>query len=82
MHVFGVLDLQARYKGKTVHFDCLVVQDIGCNAFISWHDLYNSKIISLPCKSSCNACAVDTKLDDSLTVLKKKNYFAPIGYEI
>ena len=79
MHVFGVLDIQARYKGKTVHFDCLVVQDIGCNAFISWHDLYNLRIISLPCASNCNACAVDTRIDDSLTALKKTPTLPQLG---
>ena len=79
MHVFGILDLQARYKEKTVHFDCLVVQDIGCNAFISWHDLKKLKIIDIPCKSSCNACAVDTKVDDSLTALKKTPPLAQLG---
>ena len=79
MHVFGILDLQARYKEKTVHFDCLVVQDIGCNAFISWHDLKKLKIIDIPCKSSCNACTVDAKVDDSLTVLKKTPPLPQLG---
>ena len=71
MHVFGVLDLQAKYQGKTVHLDCLVVQDIGCNAFISWHDLYNLNYFS--CHSNCNACAVsaNSKKNSSSSSNKK-----------
>ena len=85
MYVYGVLDLQAKYQGKTVHLDCLVVQDIGCNAFISWHDLYNLNVISLPCHSKCNACAVsaNSKKNSSsssnkkLTALQKTTTLAP-----
>ena len=85
MHVFGVLDLQAKYQGKTIHLDCLVVQDIGCNAFISWHDLYNLNIISLPCHSNCNACAISANSNKNsssssnkkLTALKKPPTLTP-----
>ena len=78
MHVFGVLDLQAKYKGKTIHLDCLVVQDIGCNAFISWHDLYNLEIISLPCNSNCNACAISANSNKKLRTLKKPPILTPL----
>ena len=78
MHVYGVLDLQAKYQGKTIHLDCLVVKDIGCNAFISWHDLYNLNIISLPCHSKCNACAVSAISNKKLPTLQKTPTLTPL----
>ena len=78
MHVYGVLDLQAKYQGKNIHLDCLVVQDIGCNAFISWHDLCNLNIIrGLPCHSNCNACAVSANSNKKLTALQKTPNLTP-----
>ena len=59
MKVAGVADLQCRYNGETIHLDCLVVSDnIGCPAYISWHDLQDLGIIKIPCDASCNQCSI------------------------
>ena len=72
MYVHGTIAVQARYKDITVHINCLVVDDIGTNAFLSWHDLHALGIISLPCTAQCAACTTSKQAKDARKVASMK----------
>ena len=58
MGIRGILDIQAMYNGTMVHLDGLVLKSDLAAPLISWHDLTQLGICSLPDGIAlCNFCA-------------------------
>ena len=58
MGIRGILDIQAMYNGTMVHLDGLVLKSDLAAPLISWHDLTQLGICSLPeGVALCNFCA-------------------------
>ena len=74
MKVAGLCSLQCRYGNKTIHLDCLVVdENIGCSAYISWQDLYELNLIKLPNDDACMTAQISSDTDRSMKSVTKQN---------
>ena len=70
----GIVDLQAQYSGRMTHIDGLVTEQDMTAPLISWHDLSQLDICSLPEGTAlCNFCTAEAGLVNNALVTTSDN---------